>query len=98
MDLGAIPVRVEGPSTYILGTILAVIVGGLIKVWPALRKIASEGDISLRQDLLRRVHDLEAEMKAEREKCSADIASLHGQIHELRNLMVELTLKSGAAK
>ncbi|AYJ87678.1 hypothetical protein D3Y57_19290 [Sphingomonas paeninsulae] len=93
----SIPVKVEGlsPSTYVLVAILTVIVGGLIKVWPALRKIAAEGDQSLRQDLMRRVHDLEAELKAEREDRAKSEALLHGQIHELRNSMVELTLAAG---
>jgi hypothetical protein len=96
MDPSTIPVKIEGisPSTYVLVAILTVIVGGLIKVWPALAKIAAEGSQSLRRDLLQRVHDLETDAKAEREKCAADIASLHGQIHELRNLLVELTLKA----
>lgn len=97
MDAASIPVKIEGisPSTYVLVAILTVIVGGLIKVWPALRKIAAEGDISLRQDLLRRVHDLEAELKSERESRSVEVKGLHLEIHALRNDLVALTLSVG---
>lgn len=80
--------------------------GGILAVWVKsradMKRAGNEGDGSLRHDLMALHEQERTEWKAERtelrEKIKAletDNTKLHGQIHELRNQMVELMLAAG---
>ena len=84
-------------------TLVGLSIVTLIKGWPAIKKLQNEADGSMRHDFLTMISDLRHELEKEKERCTAseetlrsEINRLHGQIHELRNAMVELTL--GAAR
>ena len=82
-------------------TLVGLTVVTLIKGWPAIKKLQNEADGSMRHDFLIMIADLRLELEKEKERCMisdaalrSEINRLHGQIHELRNAMVELTLAS----
>ena len=101
-----VPVEIKGLSWGSAGIfmLLATVMVALFKAWPMLSKLNKDADASLRHDLMQMVGDLRIELATERKRCEEsetvlreEIAKLHGQIHELRNSMVELTLAASRA-
>lgn len=90
------------PGSWGIWTLVLLAFGAMVKVWPSIKKLQNEADGSLRHDLLLMIADLRRELAVEKQRCSdseeklnREIGQLHGQIHELRNSMVELTLAAG---
>lgn len=87
------------PGGWGIWTLVTIVAAALIRMWPAMKKLQNEADGSLRHDLLLMIADLRKELAIEKQRCAdsetalnAEIGKLHGQIHELRNSMVELTM------
>ena len=89
------------PGGWGVWTLVALSAVTLIKGWPAMKKLQNEADGAMRSDFLKMISDLRAELDKEKDRCErseqalrSEIDRLHGQIHELRNSMVELSLRA----
>lgn len=80
-ELGEFAPLLGNASGWVLVVIALVT---LIKIWPRLKELQLESDNSLRNDLLKRVASLEAELKTERESCALQLAAMQLQIDGMR--------------
>lgn len=88
----SIPVKISNvtPGAVGIWTLLAVVLVALIKAWPALAKIANEGDASLRTALLTRITNLEGELADERRECARKLELMSQEILTLSNKVAKL--------
>jgi hypothetical protein len=97
--LAAIPVTVAGlsPTFFAVATLTGIALGALVKVWPLLDRQKRDGDASLRTDLLKRISDLESELRAERRHCDDRLAAMQAQVDGLHRMIVQHQISTGRA-
>lgn len=92
------------PGGVGIWTLVAFVIVAFFRVWPAMKKASNENSDSLRHDLMALLEteraawtQREIALREEISTLKTDNAQLHGQIHELRNQMLELMLAAGRA-
>lgn len=93
----AIPVTITSltPTFWSVVVLTMVAIGALIKVWPMLDRQKRDSDASLRGDLLKRIKELEDEIRAERKQCDEEMAKLRAQLDALQRMMIQLQISTG---
>ncbi|WP_334656721.1 hypothetical protein [Sphingomonas panaciterrae] len=93
----AVPVTVANltPTFWSVVVLTMVAIGALIKVWPSLDRQKRDGDASLREDLLERIKELEADIRDERRRCDEEMAKLRTHVEALQRIIVQLQISTG---
>lgn len=100
------PLLASLPAGTVSGWLLVLLFAlGLVKAWPALRKLKIEEDGSLRGDLLARITRLEDALSEERRTCAEQLAEirrdyearLSAQGRQIDHLQRELYILRAAA-
>lgn len=85
------------PTFWSVVVLTMITVGALIKVWPMLDRQKRDGDASLRGDLLKRIKELEDEVRAERKQCDEEMAKLRAQFDALQRMVIQFQISTGQA-
>ena len=69
----------ENPETLTIGGLILMLITAWFKVKPAMLKIETDSDTSLRSDLFQRIETLEKKLDQERKDCDAKLDKLRSE-------------------
>ena len=70
---------VENPEVVTIGGLVIMLITAWFKIKPAMRKIESDSDTSLRADLFQRIETLEKKLDQERRECDDKLDKLRSE-------------------
>lgn len=85
------------PTFWSVVGLTVIAIGALVKAWPLLDRQKRESDASLRGDLLKRIGELENDVRSERRHCEEELGKLRAQIEGLHRMIVQHQISTGRA-